>query len=118
MQMKLGFIVRTPPYTNQSMDTVYELSKAALKAGHEVEIFLYDDAVIAMNKNIKPPKERSIPDRLTEIIDMGAVVSGAALSAKFRGLRRDALIENTRVGGMSTLNAMVESCDRIVTFSS
>ncbi|RKZ31467.1 sulfur reduction protein DsrE [bacterium] len=115
--MKLGFIVRTGPYTTQDIDTVYELSKAAIGAGHEVEIFLYDDAVMALNKDIKPPKERSIPGRLTEIIDMGATVSGAALSAKFRGLRRDGLIENTRIGGMATLNNLVESCDRIVTLS-
>jgi len=115
--MKIGFVVRTGPYTTQNIDSVYELSKAAIEKGHEVEIFLYDDAVIAMNKDIKPPKERSIPERLTEIIDLGATVSGAALSAKFRGLRKDALIENTRIGGMSTLNSLVESCDRIITLS-
>jgi len=116
--MKLGFIVRTAPYTSQSLDTVYELSKAALAAGHEVEIFLYDDAVLAMNKNIRPPNDRNIPGRFSELIAMGAIVSGAALSAKFRGLRKDALIENTRIGGMSTLAKLTASCDRIVTFSS
>ena len=115
--MKLGFVVRTAPYTSQNIDTVYELSKVALSVGHEVEIFLYDDAVMAMNKNIKPPKERSIPDRLTEIINMGAVINGAALSAKFRGLRKDALIENAKIGGMSLLGNLVNTCDRIVTFS-
>jgi len=115
--MKIGFMVRTAPYTSQDIDTVYELSKAAVNLGHEVEIFLYDDAVIAMNKNIKPPKERNIPERLSELIDMGVTVSGAALSSKFRGLRKSDLIENARITGASTFNRLFENCDRVITFS-
>lgn len=115
--MKLGFIVRTGPYTSQDIDTVYELSKAAIDSGHEVEIFLYDDAVNAINRNIKPAKDRSIPERLSELINLGVQISCAALSAKFRGLRRDSLIENARITGMSGFSKLFDNCDRIVTLS-
>lgn len=115
--MKLGFVVRTGPYTSQNLDTTYELAKRALAKGHEVEVFLYEDGTIAMNSLIKSPGERNIPNKYEELISLGARVTGCGLCAKFRGVKKDVLIEGAKLSGMAVLSNMVESCDRMITFS-
>ena len=115
--MRIGFVERTGPYSSQNIDTVYELSKRAIAKGHQVDIFLYEDGTINLNKNIKSPGERNIADRMIELIGMGVKVSGCGLCAKFRGIGKDVAIDGTKIAGMAVLASMVENCDRIITFS-
>ena len=112
--VKLGFLVTTAPYSFQDIDTVYHLAKEALGKGHRVNVFLFMDAVIAVNKNIKSPGERSVMEMMQELAAAGARVVACGDCAQFRGLRRDVLIENTRMTGIATLGEMIEECDRFV----
>lgn len=111
---KIGFLVTTAPYSFQDIDTVYHLAKETLHKGIGVNIFLFMDAVIAVNKNIKSPGERSVMEMMQELAGAGARVVACGDCAQFRGLRRDVLIENTRMTGIATLGEMIEECDRFV----
>ncbi|MBE0432338.1 DsrE family protein [candidate division WOR-3 bacterium] len=113
--MKIGFLVTAAPYSFQDIDTVYHLARAALQKGHGVNIFLFMDAVIAVNKNIRSPGERSVTEMMQELVARGARIVACGDCAQFRGLRRDILIENTRMTGIATLGEMIEECDRFVT---
>ncbi|RKZ28134.1 sulfur reduction protein DsrE [bacterium] len=115
--MKLGFVVRTGPYTSQNIDTAYELAKRALAKGHSVEIFLYEDGVLSMNKYINSPDERNIAGRMSELIQSGARITGCGLCAKFRGIKKDMIIENTKLSGMAVLSKLVETSDKVITLS-
>jgi len=112
--MKIGFLVRTGPYTSQNIDTVYELAYRALKKGDEVKIFLYEDGVFNMNKDIKSPQERNIADRMREILKLGAEIRGCGTCAKFRGLKKENLIEGTKMAGMAYLVEILNSVDRFL----
>jgi tRNA 2-thiouridine synthesizing protein D len=112
---KIGFLVTAGPYTFQNLDTACHLSKAFLDRGDQVSIFLYMDAVIALNSNIRSPGERSVPGMLQELAGRGAQVVACGECAKFRGIRRDIVLEKTQLAGIASLAEMVESCDRFIT---
>lgn len=103
------------PYTYQAIDTAYNLSKSALQKGYGVSIFLYLDAVIALNKNIKSPGERHIPSMFKELSDAGAKIVACGDCAHFRGLFRENLIEGTKLTGIATLAEIIDECDRFIT---
>jgi tRNA 2-thiouridine synthesizing protein D len=113
--MKLGILVTTAPYTFQNIDTAYHLAKAALDLGHEVLMFLYMDGVINANKNIRSPGERNVADMLRELAGLGVRIEACGECAKFRGIKRDQVVEGTRLTGISTLAEMVNESDRFVT---
>uniref|UniRef100_A0A7V1EGX6 Sulfur reduction protein DsrE n=1 Tax=candidate division WOR-3 bacterium TaxID=2052148 RepID=A0A7V1EGX6_UNCW3 len=114
-QKRIGFLITGGPYTYQAIDTAYNLSKSALQKGYGVSIFLYLDAVIALNKNIKSPGERHIPSMLKELSDAGAKIVACGDCAHFRGLFRENLIEGTKLTGIATLAEIIEECDRFIT---
>jgi sulfur relay (sulfurtransferase) complex TusBCD TusD component (DsrE family) len=114
-QKKIGFMVTAGPYSFQNIDTMYYLAHEALNSGYGVNVFLYMDGVIAINKNIKSPGERSIPEMMKELVDKGARIVACGDCAQFRGMRRDGLVEKTRMTGIATLGEMLEECDRFVT---
>lgn len=113
---RIGFIVTAGPYTFEHLDTVYHLGKAAIEKGINVDIFLYLDGVIALNKNIKSPGERHIPSMLKELAESGAKIVACGDCAHFRGLFRENVIEGTKLTGIATLAEMIEECDRFVSF--
>jgi tRNA 2-thiouridine synthesizing protein D len=94
---------------------MYHLAKAALEKGYGVSAFLYMDAVITLNRNIRSPGERSIPAMLKELTDGGAQIVACGECAKFRGIRRENLLEKTQLSGIASLSEMVETCDRFIT---
>lgn len=114
-EKKLGLMVTTGPYSFEDIDTAYYLANEALKKGYGVNIFLFMDGVIAVNKNIRSPGERSIPEMMKELGDRGARIVACGDCGQFRGLRRDVLVENTRMTGIATLGEMIEECERFVT---
>lgn len=114
--MKITFNVQTGPYTFQNLDTLYELAKRALDRGHEVAVFLYVDSVGAMSANITTPGDRNIPQRLSELIEKGAVIRGCGACAKYRGYKRDEVIEGARIAGTAVLGEMIATSDRFINF--
>ena len=115
--MKIGILLLTGPYQHQASDTAYYFIKAALKKGHEITgVFCYTDGVNNINKNITPPGERNIAQRFSELGAMGIKVYACVACAKFRGLTKDAAIENTKVVGLGKLANIIEESDRFITF--
>ncbi len=114
--MKVGFMLRTGPYTSQNVDTFYEISKRLLKKGHGVKAFLYEDGVLNVNKEIKTPDERNIKDRLKELVDLGAEIKLCGICSKFRGQKKADIIEGTKHAGMAYFVLLIDECDRFLSF--
>jgi tRNA 2-thiouridine synthesizing protein D len=115
--VKIGVMLLTGPYQHEGSDTVYNFVKAALKKGHEViGIFLYTDGVMNINKNIIPPGERNIAERFSELGAEGVKVYACVACSKFRGLKKDMAIENTKIVGLGKLADFIEEADRFITF--
>lgn len=81
-------------------------SKAALSMGKEVTVFLLMDGVsIARKGNAEKVKHPSFDrlDRLmTEVIEKGAKVYVCELSAEFRGIKQEDLVNGTSLAGAAT----------------
>ncbi len=114
--MTVGFLLRTGPYTSQNIDTVYHLAKKLLSKGNGVKLFLYEDGLIALNKNIKSPQERNLAEMMTELATLGADVKGCGTCASFRGLKKDDIVEGAKLGGMAVLVNYIGECDRFLAF--
>lgn len=114
--MKISMMVQTGPYTFQNSDTAYELATRALERGHEVAIFFYLDAIWNMSGNIFTPSDRNIGERFKDLAAKGVVIRGCGLCAKYRGMKKQSLVENTRFAGTAVLAEMIATSDRFINF--
>jgi len=114
--MKLVLVVRAGPYAFQHLQTVAELSDAALDKGHEVGLFLAEDAVVAMDAGSKTGSERNLTEALIQLQGRGVEIQGCGACCQFRGKQRSDLAEGMRMAGIATLAKMVNQADRVVTF--
>ncbi|NLI97614.1 hypothetical protein GX441_03020 [bacterium] len=114
--MTVGFLLRTGPYTSQNIDTVYRLGKRLIDKGHALKLFLYEDGLIALNKDIKSPQERNLAEMMAELAALGADIKGCGTCASFRGLKKDQIIEGAKLGGMAVLVNYIGECDRFLSF--
>jgi Uncharacterized conserved protein involved in intracellular sulfur reduction len=72
--MKITIQVMVPPYTYEDLDTALKIAEAAVEKGHEVNLFLFADSVLCINKNIKPLRiDRNIPNKIKEMISAGKI---------------------------------------------
>jgi tRNA 2-thiouridine synthesizing protein D len=115
--MKIGVLVLEGPYQHQAADSAYHFVKAALERGHDITgIFLYTDGVNNANGYIKPPGERNIAKRFSELAEQGIDVIACTACARFRGFRRDMLADNVSLGGLGALAEYLRASDRFITF--
>ena len=115
--MKIGILVLEGPYQHQAADSAYHFAKAAMARGHEIAgIFLYTDGVNNVNGYIKPPGERNIAERFSELGELGIDIVACTACARFRGFRKDMVADNVRLSGLGSLAEYLRETDRFVTF--
>ena len=114
--MKMLFIVRAGPYAFEHMHTVVALSRAALGKGHEVSLFLSEDAVVAMNANARTGQNVNLTEELGKLQAEGAQVQGCGACCQFRGQQRSDINEGFKMAGIATLGKLVNEADRVMSF--
>jgi len=116
--MKIAVMLQEGPYNHQAADTAYNFVDAAMAKGHEVTgVFMYDDAVSNVAKNMDPPQDdRHIGKRWSELGAKGVDIIVCVAAAKRRGINPDLIFENTRISGLGQLSELCENNDRLVTF--
>jgi predicted peroxiredoxin/TusA-related sulfurtransferase len=81
-------------------------SKAALSMGKEITIFLLmDGASIARKgnaKTVKHPAFDRMDKLMAEVIEKGATIYVCELSAEFRGIKSENLVDGTKIAGAGT----------------
>ncbi|WP_041083074.1 DsrE/DsrF/TusD sulfur relay family protein [Thermotoga profunda] len=114
--MKITIQVMTPPYTYEDLDTAIKMAQAAVEKGHEVDLFLFADSVLCINKNVKPIRiDRNIPQKLKELIETGKVkVDICGICMDYRGITTDMIIEGAKPSGLPELAQLLYSSDRFI----
>ena len=115
--MKLGIIIQTEPCTYQDFGTAFEIARSALRKGHEVQVFLYDEAVIAANRAMKMTGKRQVNRMITELIAGRTRIFACGACCMFRGITKDMLQGGVELGGLTDLADMVTWADRLVNFA-
>lgn len=81
-------------------------SKAALSMGKDVTIFLLMDGVSIARKGsaaaVKHPAFPRLDELMAEVIEMGVKIYVCEMSAQFRGLREDNMVEGCKIAGAAT----------------
>jgi tRNA 2-thiouridine synthesizing protein D len=115
--VKIGVLILEGPYQHEAADSAYHFVKAALARGHQITgIFLYTDGVNNANGYIKPPGERNIAERFSELGAQGIDIVACTACARFRGFRPDMVAEHVRLSGLGSLAEYLKDADRFVTF--
>lgn len=114
--MRFVFIVRAGPYAFEHLHTVVNLTEAALAAGHEVGIFLAEDAVVAMNAECRTGESVNLTEALSSLHERGVEIQGCGACCQFRGQRRSDLAPGMKMAGIATLAKMVTDADRVLSF--
>ena len=114
--MKITIQVMVQPYTHQDMDTAIKIADAALDKGHETGIFLFSDAVLAINDSVKPIRiDRNIPEILrTMIAEKGLRVDICGICMDYRGITKEMIIEGAIPSGLPELAELVATSDRFI----
>jgi len=114
--MRILFVVRTGPYAFQHIQTVADLTRAALERGHEVSIFLAEDAVVAMNASCRTGESQNLTHSLCGLAATGVEVQGCGACCLFRGQSRGDIAEGLKMAGIATLGKLIAEADRVVSF--
>lgn len=81
-------------------------SKAAMSMGKEVTVFLLMDGVSIARKGnaetVKHPAFDRLDQLMKEVVDLGAKIYVCELSAEFRGINSENLVEGTKIAGAAT----------------
>jgi len=110
--MKITINVMVPPYSYEDMDTAIKIAEAALNKGHDVTIFLFADSVLAINSKVKPIKiDRSIPEKLKELIKKGLRVDICGICMDYRGITQDMIIEGAKPSGLPEFANLLATSD-------
>ena len=115
--------VGDPPYGKQRVYTALRFSLVALHEGHQVNMFILEDAVFAAKRGQKPPEmpvgDAGMPnceELLRASIQEGLKVKACRVCSTERGLAAEELIEGVEMASMVDLVDWVVSGDRTVSF--
>jgi sulfur relay (sulfurtransferase) complex TusBCD TusD component (DsrE family) len=115
--MRILVIVQTDPSKYHDLETVHEIVTAALKKGHEVKIFLYDESVIAASSDAKMVGDGTASEMIKELVGRGVEVATCGACCILRGISEEALVKGSQMGGLPDLAKMTNWADRILNFS-
>lgn len=102
---KLGLLLSTPP-SHPSVDTVVELSRAALRRGVEVYLYFIDEGV----KNLADA-------RYMKLVDSGVRLSVCAYGCQQHGVSTAQADSRVSLSGLVVLSGIIDGCDRFLAFT-
>ena len=112
------------PYGSESFYNAMRFVLAALSEGHEVNVFLLGDAVVAAREGQNTPEfpgllEGAMPNAgelLKSAFKMGAKVKACGVCCKQRAVIPEDMIEGCSIGSMKDLVNWIVSSDKNVDF--
>ncbi len=116
-------VVGEPPYGKERVYSALRFVLAALAEGHQVNLFLFEDALFAAKKGQSPHEFPGVFDQrmpncealLQAVVRQGAKVKLCGVCASERGVGPDDLSIG-EIGGMRDLVQWVLESDRTITF--
>jgi tRNA 2-thiouridine synthesizing protein D len=116
-------VLGDPPYGTQRPYTALRFSLAALREGHQANLFLLEDAVFAAKREQQPPDmpvgDAGMPnceELLQAAIQEGLRVKACTVCCVERGLKLEEITEGVDRGSMIDLVNWVVESDRTVFF--
>jgi sulfur relay (sulfurtransferase) complex TusBCD TusD component (DsrE family) len=102
---KLGLLLSTPP-SHPSVETVIQLTQAALRRGVDVYLYLIDEGV----KTVMDP-------RYIRLINDGVKMSVCAYGCQQYGVSTVTVDSRVSLSGLVVLSGIIDGCDRFLAFT-
>ena len=102
---RLGLLLSTPQ-SHPSVETVVQLTHAALRQGVEVYLYLIDEGVKAV-----------VDQRYLSLIDAGAKMSVCAYGCQQHGVPTATVDSRVSLSGLVVLSGIIDGCDRFLAFT-
>jgi tRNA 2-thiouridine synthesizing protein D len=116
-------VVGDPPYGRERVYTALRFSLVALHEGHQVNLFVLEDAVFAAKRGQNPPEmpvgDAGMPNceqLLAASIQEGLRVKACRVCSANRGLSAEEVIQGVEMASMADLVDWVVRSDRTVSF--
>jgi tRNA 2-thiouridine synthesizing protein D len=117
-------ITGEPPYGKERVYSALRFALAARFEGHEVNVFLLEDAVFAAKKGQNPVDIQGLlgarmpncGDLLSGVIKNGARVKCCGVCCKERGAQDEELLDGVEIASMYDLVQWIMETDKNVTF--
>ena len=103
--LKLGLLLSTPP-SHPSVETVIQLSQAALRRGVDVYLYLIDEGV-----------KTATDQRYLSLIDAGVKMSVCAYGCQQHGIPTVMVDSRVSLSGLVVLSGIIDACDRFLAFT-
>ena len=103
--LKLGLLLSTPP-SHPSVETVIQLSQAALRRGIDVYLYLIDEGV-----------KTATDQRYVSLIDAGVKMSVCAYGCQQHGVSTVLVDSRVSLSGLVVLSGIIDGCDRFLAFT-
>ena len=103
--LKLGLLLSTPP-SHPSVETVIQLSQAALRRGIDVYLYLIDEGV-----------KTATDQRYLSLIDAGVKMSVCAYGCQQHGISTVMVDSRVSLSGLVVLSGIIDGCDRFLAFT-
>jgi sulfur relay (sulfurtransferase) complex TusBCD TusD component (DsrE family) len=102
---RLGLLLSTPP-SHPSVETVAQLTDAALRQGVDVYLYLIDEGVKTV-----------MDQRYLGLIDAGAKMSVCAYGCQHHGVPTATVDSRVSLSGLVVLSGIIDGCDRFLAFT-
>lgn len=116
---KMLILLCDSPFQNESVDNALALTRAAIKKGHEVDIYLMMDGVYnpLTSQSGEPFHMESISDQMKKIIDKGVHISGCRVCMELRGVTQKDIPEGVEIGGIFDLSEGIAEADVVISIT-
>ena len=120
----MTIILGEPPYGQERAYLTMRFLLTALHEGHDVNLFLFEDAIYLPKEEGEPRETTTNLDEklsncknlIKSAIEMGANVKVCGVCARERALSQDDLIEGASIGAMQDLIRWIMEADKVVSF--
>jgi len=102
---KLGLLLSTAP-SDQTIETVVQLSEAAVRQGIDVYLYLIDEGVKSFEDS-----------RFSRLLDGGVKMSVCAYGCQQHGVSTQHVDSRVALSGLVVLSGIIDACDRFLAFT-
>ena len=102
---RLGLLLSTPP-SHPSVETVVQLTHAALRQGIDVYLYLIYEGVKAV-----------VDQRYISLVDAGVNMSVCAYGCQQHGVPTTTVDSRVSLSGLVVLSGIIDGCDRFLAFT-
>ena len=102
---KFGILLSTAP-SHPSVETVVQLTRAALNRGVDVYLYLIDEGVKSLNDS-----------RFSGLVDGGVKMSVCAYGCQQHGVPTGDVDSRISLSGLVVLSGIIDGCDRFLAFT-